>query len=403
MPRGAEFRAGMIRGTVEAAAGAVSFDPVRSASSYAPGISAAIYGDQNVSVRLYSSDFAIDSTSEPGTRTWSFRVGLRNYLDYPIGSNQGGALPYDTLGVYVAIVADPTVISTSGSCTGAGCNISLVNPDGVGSFTAPGQKYFYWPERLAAKQPVAGADTTSTRRLWQFSGPASITGFSFVVMVRAAWPPPYDASWDVFYDAASDSLPDSAAEPRWKRLIVPGLLGGSAPGTETWSSGGLVMTATNSQSLYMYRSDSLGPGEPAYIEARLRVDGSGSGNSPGAVFGLQGSGHLAAVGVMDGEVGFVQREHITILWFDLGYRWSFVGPTHELDGNGGQTDHIYRLRRFGSDSVTLEMDDARVLGRSLSELPQVSAQLQDATTFFGVTNANSTWSHITYNLGTTQP
>lgn len=403
IPRGADLQAGMISGSVDAA-GLVSFDPIGpapAAAGHAPGISAAIYGDQNVTVRLYSSDFQIDSTSTPGTKKWSFKVGLRNYLSYPIGSNQGAPQPDDTLGVYVAIVEDPIVTSTSGKCTGSKCKLVVANADGVGAFTATGQKYFYWRERLAAKQPAAGADTTSTRRLWTFSGPAAITGFRFVVMVNAAWPPPHDASWNVFYDATTDSLPDSAAEPRWKTMSTGGLFSG--PGTESWSTAGLLLTADDNESLYMYRSDSLGTKESAYIEARLEVNG----DDPVGIFGLQGSGRLAAVAVADGEVGFVDLEHDMLWIFDLGYQWTFVGSTHELRGNGGRKTHTYRLRKFGADSVRLEVDGARVLGMKVSQLPQASGQLSNATAFFGASGtnggANSTWSHVTYNFGATQP
>src|SRR5690606_39244944 len=165
----------------------------------------------------------------------------------------------DTLGVYVVLVADPMVTSTSGPCSGSSCAIRVDSTtDGVGSFTAPNQKYYYWRERLAARQPVAGADTTSVRKRWVFTGPASITGFRFSLMVNAAWPPPHDASWNVFYDAASDSLPDTQAEPRWKRYVLPGYLLAQNSGTESWSPGGLVLKSAGGQNLHMVRSDSLG-------------------------------------------------------------------------------------------------------------------------------------------------
>ncbi|HEY9450882.1 MAG TPA: hypothetical protein VIQ60_14120 [Gemmatimonadaceae bacterium] len=404
-PPSADFGAEAIMGTVDAATGAVSFEPMGSAMSLAPGISAAIYGDQDVTVRLYSSPLEIDSTSQPGTKTWSFRVGVRNYLDFPIGSNQGGGQSDDTLGVYVAIVAPPTVTSTSGTCSTIDCRMTLTNADGVGSFTGPGQSYFYWPERLAAKQLVAGADTTSTRRLWKFTGPAVITGFSFVVMVKAAWPQPYERSWNVFYDAAADSLPDATAEPLWKRLTTT--LGAGA-GTESWSTKGLTLTAGTDQSLYMYRSDSLAPAEAAYIEARLMLNKNAPQTQPENVFGLQDAGHLAAIGVMNDSVGFVVlKPFLPPPPASLGYRWEFVGAKYDMRNNDAKRLHTYRLRKFGSDSVTLELDGARVLGMSGSAVPLTSPLLPGITAFFGVSGmsgpANTTWSHVTYNLGTTQP
>jgi len=408
-PPASALQAGLLSGRVDAD-GSVSFDPVESGGAkLAPGVNAAIYGDQNVTVRLYSSDFAIDSTSVRGKKRWTFSVGLRNYLDYPIGSNQGGAQPDDTLGVYVVLVADPVVTSTSGPCSGSNCKIKVDSTtDGVGNFTAPGQKYYYWRERLAARQPVAGADTTSVRKRWVFTGPSAITGFRFVLMVSAAWPPPHDASWHVYYDGATDSLPDTQAEPRWKQRVLPGLLGITTAGSETWSSAGLVMKAASGANLYMYRADSLAAAESAYIEGRLSVNGSGSTTYAGVAFGLIDPERLIAVGVADGRVGFVNLAYDD-LWI-LGrynYRWQFVGSTYALQGNGGRKVHTYRLRKFGADSVRLEIDGSRVLGMRRSQLPPKPDDSDRVRAFFGVTGyggaPTSTWSHLTYNYGTTQP
>jgi len=393
--------------------GSVTFGPAASSSAaqFAPGVSGAIYGDQNVTVRLYSSGFTIDSTSAPGKKRWSFSVGLRNYLDYPIGSNQAGAQPDDTLGVYVVVVADPVVTATSGPCSGNACKVRVDSTtDGVGSFTAPGQKYYYWRERLAAKQPVAGADTTSTRKRWVFTGPSTVSSFRFTLMVSAAWPPPHDTRWNVYYDAATDSLPDMQAEPRWKQYVIPEYWGFESPATRSWSASGLTMSASSGENLYLYRSDSISANESAYIEGQLSVRGSGSGNSTaGVAIGMIDPSHLIAIGVADGRVGFVSLQYDD-LWI-LGkshYRWEFVGTTKALQGNGGRSVHKYRLRKFAGDSARLELDGQRVLATRLSQLPARPDDAGKIRVFFGVNSYNqetptSTWSHVTYNFGTSQP
>src|SRR6185437_9003904 len=127
--------------------------------------SASIYGTQNVNVRIYAN--AATVVNNGTTKTWTMFFGVRNLLPYPIGSNQAGETPSDTTGIFLALIGGPTVSQTSGTCA-APCTISATTYDGRGTFTAPNQPYLYWPERLAAKQAVAGADTVSSRRKMVF-------------------------------------------------------------------------------------------------------------------------------------------------------------------------------------------------------------------------------------------
>ena len=81
------------------------------------GVSRAVYSDQNVLVRLYNTPVAIDSTSVPGTKTWTGMVGLRNLTTHLIGDEQVGAAP-DTMGVFVFFNTTPTITATSAPCPG---------------------------------------------------------------------------------------------------------------------------------------------------------------------------------------------------------------------------------------------------------------------------------------------
>ena len=56
------------RGTVDMRSGALTFEPV-SATSGTSGISRAIYGNQGVDVRIYTTPVTIDSTTSPCTKT----------------------------------------------------------------------------------------------------------------------------------------------------------------------------------------------------------------------------------------------------------------------------------------------------------------------------------------------
>jgi len=74
--------------------------------------------------------------------------------------------------------------------------------------------------------------------------------------------------------------------------------------------------------------------------------------------------------------------------------------------------HTYRLRKFGADSVTLEVDGVRRLGLTYSKLPtaaldSVASFATGPAEFFGdgsiSGNHNSAWSVLTYGIGATQP
>src|SRR5581483_12360410 len=66
---------GLIEGVIDET-GHVTFTPVSPVGSrrMLPGVSAAVYGTQNVNVRVYSSRTIIDSTAT--TKTWRMPIGI---------------------------------------------------------------------------------------------------------------------------------------------------------------------------------------------------------------------------------------------------------------------------------------------------------------------------------------
>ena len=384
--------------------GNVTMTPLQGTSGdLAPGIDGNIYGTQNVNVRVYAA--AATVTTQANTKTWTMKFGVRNLLSFPIGSNQSGPTPSDTTGIFLAVISGPTVTQTSTNCPGT-CAMSVVTYDGTGTFTAPNQRYVYWRERLAAKQPVAGADTVSARHTIEITSPKQVTNFKFFLIVGADWPAPAQTSWSVFYNAPTDSAADQHAKPIWRTGHMS--LSGSA--TESWSKAAGVdsLILVNNKDYYMFRRDSLAAATPAYFEAHVKVSNGGQ-TKPETVFGFLDGTRMAAIGMTSGRVGLVKYAFLAKNLFGHGLpQANFVDSTNVT----ATSLHTYRLRKFGTDSVTLEVDGARRLGLAYNKLPMVAQDSVATFTtgpaeFFGDGSIsgdhNSAWSIVTYGIGATQP
>ncbi|HST58892.1 MAG TPA: lamin tail domain-containing protein [Longimicrobium sp.] len=135
-----------------------------SASPRLGGASGVIYGGQNVYVRLSSSNSSYDA----GTETFSVDVTVQNLMNEAIGTPDG-ATP-DPDGIRVFFSQQPY------STSGAG-EVTVANADGTDFFTGANQPFFRYSEILA-KDVVSGSKT------WQFNKPATVTTFSFKVMIE---------------------------------------------------------------------------------------------------------------------------------------------------------------------------------------------------------------------------
>lgn len=124
-----------------------------------------LYGGQGQFVQIASNDVFYDS----GTGQFTFDLTVQNLLPYPIGTRDGTTV--DSGGVKVFVNSGPTTTGGSGSVT-------VPSPDGVGTFTAAGQPFYKYPQRLAPNQ-------VSASRTWAFQVEAGVATFSFTLLVEA--------------------------------------------------------------------------------------------------------------------------------------------------------------------------------------------------------------------------
>jgi hypothetical protein len=356
--------------------------------------SAAIYGNQNVTARVTASAFSV--VDDGTTKTWKFKLVVHNLLNFPIGSIDGAAVPWDTTGMYAVLVSGPSVVSP----VACGCSVAALNTQGQGSFTAPNQQYYWYQNRLAASG-LAG-DSTTNNPTWTFSAPSRVTSFRFLIVLSSPWPrglQAQDTTWSTFYNPVSDSFPDANAKPRWKTIGV------RYGGTYSLSSGTLKMSVNHlvvllfnlSNDMFFFRSDNLNRSENAYAEARLALPTSG-GSKPVAILALADSVKFVGLGIGNGKIGFATFDPNTLTW-----EW-LAGATLSMSTTG---THTYRVGKFGSSIATVYVDGVEKF--SQTNLPDnffpgfvstVGPQATHLSALFGITgqdaSASATVSYVTY-------
>ena len=389
LPAGLEPVASL-RGTVDLVAGTMTFERVPAPSSSLRGtnaVSASIYGDQGITVRIYNTPVVVTSGPNPGKKRYTASVGVRNLQPFPIGDEQGGATPSDTSGIFVFMNGGPTATRISSPCTPA-CSVTVANAHGRLAFNAPNQPYWYWKDRLTAAGGTR--DTTLTRMSWSFEADTQVTGFTFDVLVAAAWPAPHETRWKT--ELPGDSLPHLTAEPRWLRDAVAGT---ETVAVDPSTPGSIVLTSAANGSQTFERRDSIGPSSDAYMEARLRLNSAPS--KPEVSFGMYDGTRFIGVGLNGTRVGFV----------DPGFNGNGVSVSSPTT-----TFQTYRIRKFGADSVQLLVNGTRVLSRAYSSFTIVYPITYSFFEFGNPGPANqqrsqsgnsSTWDYVVYEVGVTQP
>jgi hypothetical protein len=364
---------GVLRGTVDLDGGTLEFTPVLPPS--VPGFSPAIYGDQNVNVRLYNSQVVLDSSAS--TWRWTASVGIRNMRPHFIGDEETAVAPLDTIGIYVFFVQDAVPRQPC-----PGCFARVANHDGTMSFDAPNQKFFYWHERLAPMGSPSG-DTTLVRRAWQFETSAGVRSFTFTVLIAAPWPPPQETRWRIQYTA--DVLPGAAASPWKTELSPPG-------GLSSVSAGSLALTGNAGGLLMFYRRDPIAPTQDAYIDARARLV-SGANSRPQIAMLLSDHVKLIALGISGNRVGLMGSDG----QFEGGTASSLSGGTHQ-----------FQLRKYAADSIVWLVDGlrrGRVTYSSLSNDTFIVSSGAHAA--FGAvataSGSSSTWDDVIYEIGAASP
>jgi hypothetical protein len=370
--------AGMLRGTVREDGTVIleSLDPsIQVGDSNTSG---AIYGNQNVTAKVTASNFTL--TNAGGTKTWKFTIAVHNLLNYPVGSVDGSAVPYDTVGVYVFFPTAPSVVSPAGS----GATVNVLNTQGMASFSGINQKYYWYHDRLAAKG-LAG-DSTKNNPTWTFTAPSSVNSFRFTVLLSAPWPrglQTQDTSWAVAYSPIADSLPDVNASPRWKRI---GVGYGGSYGT---SSQGLSMSVNNSShgtddDIFFFRSDNLNRTENAYVQANIKLSNAG-GSNPVFILALADSIKFVGLGIGNGKIGMATFNQNNLHW-----EWLAGGTITQNTTSA----HTYRVGKFGANNSTVYVDGVEKFSTANTLLPNnfmptystvVGAQAARLSVFFGPT------------------
>jgi hypothetical protein len=358
---------GVMRGTADLDRGTLEFSPI--APGGLAGFSPAIYGDQNVNVRLYNSTVVLDSSASPWR--WTANVGIRNLRAHYIGDEESSAAPLDTMGVYVFFVQEPVLGQPCG-----GCFARIANHHGTMSFDAPNRKYFHWPERLNPMGSASG-DTTRLRRTWVFETSAGVRAFSFNVLVAAAWPAPYEARWRVEYTA--DALPAISA-PVWKF---------EGSGGNSSVSGG-TLTLRGGFSGMFYRRDPIAPAQDAYVHAVARLNGGSSRPEVGIL--LSDGVKLIGLGVANSVVGLISNAG------------TFLSGTTASLANGS---HRLELRKYAADSAVYFVDGVRRGRAAYVSLSGDTYSPALSSVSFGALptsdGTNSTWESVIYEIGAASP
>jgi hypothetical protein len=132
----------------------------------AGGGRAVIVGGQGVYVQLTSSNVAYTAADS----FFAFDVTVGNLLNEALGTVDGVTL--DAAGVRVFVADGPSALG------GAVGDVTVHNPDGLGTFTGSNQPYFQYSQVLAK-------NATSGAKRWELKVPSSVDSFAFKVYVSA--------------------------------------------------------------------------------------------------------------------------------------------------------------------------------------------------------------------------
>lgn len=138
----------------------------REESSGTGAVSPALLGQNQI--KMASANGSYDSTS----LVYQFDATVQNLLPYPIGTPDGS----ERTGVKVFFETGPTV--SEYHSVGDTGSVTIANADGIQSFNAPNQRYFFYDTILAPQQ-------ISAPRQWRYIVPLTVKRFRFTVRAFA--------------------------------------------------------------------------------------------------------------------------------------------------------------------------------------------------------------------------
>jgi len=253
-----------------------------------------VLGNQNVYVKVASSNIVVTDEAATGDLLFAFDVTLKNLLHQALGvDSTGAAAPID-------------IFFISGPNTTAGVGETTVETGEIGTFTATGQEYYRYEGATLGADNILKTDETSSALNWVLRLDSAVTTFAFELGVNA--PVQFNAGWvDVYTDTLTPrpSNPltvDSAAIAVGQTLqlsdTVRNHLGktisdasvswsSSDPAVATVDAAGLVTPVTNGVTFITATSGArtgtakiiVRPGAPALIE---KTAGDEQTGTPGA-------------------------------------------------------------------------------------------------------------------------
>ena len=309
------------------------------------------------------------------------------------------------MGIYI-FQSTPTV-----SCVPSVCDAYIFNQHGTGTFTAVGQKYFWYSDRLLASGttransgcPVMNAGFPGCT--WVFDASSNTTSFQFFVQIRAAWEPVVDGDTEFQVVYEGDSLPESRAEPRWDATSRSTSATGWIVGEGTALSINQSATTANLTREYI-RRDSIRSGDIGFIQATMSQTTTAPANKAGTFvigyLGLDDNTRWLAIGLNRTQVGFITSA------------FTFIGtPVTMTTG----ASHTYKLVKNGTGNVQVFIDGAATAALTAaytSFSPSVTVPNDYSFFFFGHrsgTNGTGTdapgsswttlWDQVVYKIGNT--
>lgn len=150
-----------------------------------------IYGTGSPGTAQYGIFYAVNLVKNLTTQKWSFTAYVQNLLKQSIGTLNGTSVT----GVKVFVT---DFHATAGTGT-----VSVANPDGTGTFTAPNQPYFNY-------NSIVTPSGYTANKVWQFNVPNTVTAVSMSILIStdfpaeqsvALQPPPVLPAW--YYNDSS--------------------------------------------------------------------------------------------------------------------------------------------------------------------------------------------------------
>ncbi len=326
-----------------------------------------------------------------GRKLFTMPVRIENLLAHRVGTLQETGTVVSAPGIYVYVSVLPFVTVGCAPMT-PGCSGSVHEPDGVGSFSALNQPYWYFGEYLEPTDGVAnsGPDLSSPRA-FRFIAGGDVQNMTFGVSVKAPWALPgesYTINWNSTWDPMT-----GGAGPLWTvqgsgtPTIVtdPSLCGGEPPC--------LRFSTTSGSRLQLYRADPLSTSQSAFMEGTALSIQLSNGNNPTGLLGMWDGVKFMQVGMSGTHIGFTNLASSALIEKVQQHL-----PT--------QPTTLRLVKDATSGMVSLYMNGVLRVSLAYTAFPDYTptGDGPHPTIWFGNHGGGTSgWSNVSYGIGTTSP